>query len=260
MIVQDVINVGCLKTDLKNVRIKTFSLHGNSELIYNGNADHIPESLRNAHVASYYGGILEGHFTIEMEIIYKETNMDQKDQLAVEMGTYMLENKATMKTVAEHFNVSISTVFNNLRNKLPKIDSVLAETVDRFIKTGVLPEVKKAEVKPEPTKKEIEKPKAIKTTKIQKPKKLQTDIARNVDFEFYIAEIVKVLEDMKREDFTNPTGMTLKQLATKAGLDVGAINFIAFGRYFNGTKDSNSVLSKLSVTKDSANTWRFIKQ
>lgn len=50
---------------------------------------------------------------------------DTIDKRACELAVYMIETGATVRTVANHFGISKSTVHKDLQQRLPKADPLL---------------------------------------------------------------------------------------------------------------------------------------
>lgn len=69
-------------------------------------------------------------------------NMKNTDLKVLEVAKYLIENKATIQKVADHFEVSISTIKKYINEKLPFIDKEVYNAVKKvqneIIQDGVI--------------------------------------------------------------------------------------------------------------------------
>jgi len=57
-------------------------------------------------------------------------------ELCLDIATYFLDNKSTVRKTAQYFNISKSSVHNYLHKKLPLINSLLFAQVQQILDTN----------------------------------------------------------------------------------------------------------------------------
>lgn len=55
------------------------------------------------------------------------------DERACQVAVYMIENQATVRTAADHFGISKSTVHKDLSQRLPKINHILYKEARKIL-------------------------------------------------------------------------------------------------------------------------------
>lgn len=55
------------------------------------------------------------------------------DERACQIAVYMIENQATVRTAADHFGISKSTVHKDLSQRLPKINRLLYKEARKIL-------------------------------------------------------------------------------------------------------------------------------
>lgn len=61
---------------------------------------------------------------------------DTIDQRACELAVYMIETRATVRSAAQKFGISKSTVHKDLQNRLPRCNKILYQQVRDVLETN----------------------------------------------------------------------------------------------------------------------------
>jgi len=61
---------------------------------------------------------------------------DTIDQRACELAVYMIETRATVRSAAQKFGISKSTVHKDLQNRLPRCNKILYQQVREVLDTN----------------------------------------------------------------------------------------------------------------------------
>ena len=55
------------------------------------------------------------------------------EERAIEFANYIIENNATVRSAAKHFNISKSTVHKDVSDRLPRLNSLLATAAKKVL-------------------------------------------------------------------------------------------------------------------------------
>lgn len=66
----------------------------------------------------------------------KRLTKKEHDDRAVEIALYMIENKSTIRQAADHFNLSRTTIYNNVTKRIYNVNKEIAEAVNDVIENN----------------------------------------------------------------------------------------------------------------------------